>query len=270
MGLSSLEACYYFGPTDCGASGQVIELKVKTIFETLDVLTQISSLVGAKGNNFFPELHEVHKDDLRERLRSLRDVLADARMTLCVKAVDRLQQVIDATSESNQIAHAIVEVRRRVIDQVESEFYLCLTEEEKSLYTPTQFLFGDKVETAFPELSEDIVESAKCLALHRYTASVFHLMRAMEGAVQALSQKLNIPNASREWGKLLSDIKPKIEDMPKGNIRNEWSENFSLLYHVKQAWRNETMHPKQTYTEEEAKEVWAAVRSFIRNLASLV
>ena len=32
----------------------------------------------------------------------------------------------------------------------------------------------------------------------------------------------------------------------------------SNLYHVKLAWRNEVMHPKQTYTEEEALEVFAA------------
>jgi hypothetical protein len=76
----------------------MIELKVKKIFETQDVLTQISSYIGAKGESFYPELHEVHKDDLRDRLRSLKDVLVDAQMSMCVKAVDRLQLIMDKTT----------------------------------------------------------------------------------------------------------------------------------------------------------------------------
>jgi hypothetical protein len=248
----------------------MIELKIKTLLEAQDILTQMSSYIGAKGENFYPELHDVHKDNLRIWLRALRVVLLDAQMTMCVKGVDRLDRVMSVTSESNQITSAIVDVRTRIIDQVESEFYLSLTEQEKSLYAPTQSLFGTSVETAFPKLSEDIVEAAKCLALGRSTASVFHLMRTMEGAVQALSVQLSIADPLREWGKLLSDISPRVEAMPKGGQRNAWSENFTLLYHVKQAWRNDTMHPKQTYTEDEARSIYAAVRSFMQNLASLV
>ena len=39
---------------------------------------------------------------------------------------------------------------------------------------------------------------------------------------------------------------------------------------MKLAWRNEVMHPKQTYTEEEALEVFAASKAFMRELASVV
>jgi hypothetical protein len=52
--------------------------------------------------------------------------------------------------------------------------------------------------------------------------------------------------------------------------RDAWSESHSHLYHVKQAWRNGTMHPKKTYTQEEAEAVFAAVRVFMRHLAKLL
>jgi hypothetical protein len=55
-------------------------------------------------------------------------------------------------------------------------------------------------------------------------------------------------NVDLEWGKILSNMSPPIEAMPKGNEKKEWSAAFTLLMHVKQAWRNPTMHPKQTYT----------------------
>jgi hypothetical protein len=131
-------------------------------------------------------------------------------------------------------------------------------------------LFGPEVEDAFPSAVEDISEAGNCIAFSRYTAGVFHLMRAMECAVQRLSEALEIPDVDREWGKLLSDMEAKIKAMAKGDAKDSWSESHAHLYHVKQAWRNKTMHPKKTYTEEEAEAVWAAVRSFMRHLAKLL
>jgi len=138
------------------------------------------------------------------------------------------------------------------------------------LYEPDAPLFGDGVELAFPNARNDIAEAGSCLAAGRNTASVFHCMRAMEDAVKSLSTALEIPNPDREWGKLLSDISKRIENMPKGDIRDQWSESHSHLYHVKQAWRNSTMHPKKTYSEQDAKSVFDAVASFMRHLANLL
>lgn len=72
-----------------------------------------------------------------------------------------------------------------------------------------------------------------------------------------------------EWGLILANMKAPIEAM-QGAEKNNWSEVFPLLYHVKNCWRNATMHPKQTYTDEEAAEVYNAVKSFIRRAAKLI
>ncbi len=149
------------------------------------------------------------------------------------------------------------------------DFY-CLNSGANEYYNPKSPLFGEKVENRIPNASNDISEAGKCFATGRYTATVFHLMRAMEAAVQELSKSLRIAKIDREWGKLLSDIGSKIEEMEKGEERNKWSHAHATLYHVKQAWRNETMHPKATYTEEEAKEVFDAVKAFMRHLATLL
>jgi hypothetical protein len=42
------------------------------------------------------------------------------------------------------------------------------------------------------------------------------------------------------------------------------------LYNVKIGWRNEVMHPKQTYTADEAKTIFSSVELFIRDLAGLI
>jgi hypothetical protein len=43
----------------------------------------------------------------------------------------------------------------------------------------------------------------------------------------------------------------------------------AYLHHVKDAWRNTTMHPKRTYTEEEAERIFENAKAFMQGLAKL-
>jgi hypothetical protein len=52
--------------------------------------------------------------------------------------------------------------------------------------------------------------------------------------------------------------------------RNRFSQAHAHLFHAKNAWRNEVMHPKATYTDAEAEELLSAVKTFMNNLASLL
>lgn len=130
--------------------------------------------------------------------------------------------------------------------------------------------FGNEVSDKFPESAEDIFEGNRCFCVGRYTACIFHLMRAMEAALQHIALKLGVLNVEKEWGKILSDVDEKIKSMPKDKNKKQWSEIRANLYHVKECWRNETMHPKKTYTQSEAKAVFDAVNVFMNKLASKV
>jgi hypothetical protein len=176
-----------------------------------------------------------------------------------------------ATNVSNNIA----DLENRFIEELEDHKFWHLGENASYLCSQVE-LIGTEIESAFPKTIEDWDEAAKCLAFERPTACVFHLMRAMELAVQRLYSELGLTGEiEREWGKLLSDIGKSIEAMPNASpedkqARNKWSAAHTHLYHVKQAWRNEVMHPKQTYTEVEAKAVFDAVKSFMRHLSGLL
>ena len=185
------------------------------------------------------------------------------------------QRVYDYIDGGEQVTHKrlremLVDVLLRTGDDLEDRYFLVVPPEFVASFRQETPPFGNEVMDAFPHASEDISEAGKCLALDRSTAVVFHLMRAMESAVQALSAELGITKTDRVWGSLLSDMAAKIEAMPKGAERNKWSEGHTHLYHVKQAWRNDTMHPKQTYTFSEAKAIYEAVNVFMRHLATLV
>jgi hypothetical protein len=144
------------------------------------------------------------------------------------------------------------------------------------LYEQAEPLYGNDVDVAFPGfVAENISEAGKCLALDRGTACVFHLMRALDKVVQLLGEKLNVTiidknNVDLDWGIILANMVAPISAMPKGPAKNEWSEAHTLLVHVKQAWRHPTMHPKDTYTPEEATKIFDAVGSFMQHMAKLV
>jgi hypothetical protein len=133
--------------------------------------------------------------------------------------------------------------------------------------------WGEEIDSVFrsDNLSEDMREAGKCLALNRPTAAVFHLMRVMEAAVTKLAAHLGIESIAENWGVILSQIDGVTKTWPKRHpSKKPWEEGRNFLFHVKEAWRNETMHPKKTYTEEEAREVFDAVKTYMRCLARLL
>ncbi|MBS0234399.1 MAG: hypothetical protein JSR99_13050 [Proteobacteria bacterium] len=179
----------------------------------------------------------------------------------------------DFDAVSGLVKSHVRELRSRIETEFESKLMFCMSD-TYSKYWPTPQTQSDApaafLAEKFSESAYDLESASRCLALEQGTASVLHLMRAMESAVQKLAAKLGVGKVEKEWGKLLSDIGGKIELMPKGDSRDGWSEVHANLYHVKQAWRNKTMHPLEKYTPDEASEVFEACKVFMRHLAALL
>ena len=118
-------------------------------------------------------------------------------------------------------------------------------------------------------MTEDISEAAKCLSLDRPTACVFHLMRVMELAVQRFGDVLSVKLVTeKNWQVLLDQINAAIRKLDAKDAKTKaYAQAASHLYNVKVAWRNEVMHPKQTYTFEEAKAIFDNANTFINGLA---
>ncbi len=129
-------------------------------------------------------------------------------------------------------------------------------------------LFDSFVTDVFSQLTYDVVEAGNCLALNRTTACVFHLMRIMEFGVQRFGEKLGVPLVDETvWQKIMDQVNSRIKDMPekpaaKKRIKERYADIAGHLYNVKVAWRNPVMHPKRTYTPEEAERLFDAVKKF--------
>lgn len=130
---------------------------------------------------------------------------------------------------------------------------------------------GDEVVKRFPDLATDIDEAGKCFACGRFTATVFHLMRVMEAGLQEFGRVLGVTFPDKKvWQVVLQEADKAIRQLdtkdPKTAPKSQVSAN---LYAVKLAWRNEVMHPKGTYTEEETAPLGEAVKAFMKALVDV-
>ena len=141
--------------------------------------------------------------------------------------------------------------------------------------------FGSEVADKFPSASYDIDEASRCLALGRYTAAVFHLMRIMEIGIRGMSRCLGVPDpikqAERNWWAIQRKIKEAMEERGGNSALKRWArpedqavfeDACAFLDAVRNAWRNATMHVENKYTDEEADTIYRAVKMFTRKLAS--
>jgi hypothetical protein len=178
-----------------------------------------------------------------------------------------------------EAAEILTSLISRLQDEFNSRFILYLNDQEQHQYEQTSPLLGQEFANKFSrEGAYELDEAAKCLALGRSTAAVFHLMRLMEIGIKSIARCLRIPDpikpAERNWGFVLGEIKKGIE--------NKWSTSasrnsgdgafFESLYAtldaVRNPWRNATMHVESKYTEAEAQHIFNAVAGFMRKLAS--
>jgi hypothetical protein len=133
-------------------------------------------------------------------------------------------------------------------------------------------MFGAEVNSQFPEIQFDMIEAGNCYASGRGTACVFHLMRIMEVGVQRFGSKLNVTLVNeKNWQNILDEVNKAIKSLPPKDLATKaMSEASANLYAVKLAWRNEVMHPKDTYTLEESENLVRQVKLFMEQLASII
>ena len=87
-----------------------------------------------------------------------------------------------------------------------------------------------------------------------------------------LGTKLGVSFTSdKNWQNILDEINKSLKSLPaKDASTKAISEASANLYAVKLAWRNQVMHPHDTYTLEEAKNLLGLVKIFMGQLSSVV
>ena len=195
-------------------------------------------------------------------------------LSLSVMTIHRIVNVLsqnDVTYDMvNLYANGLTE---RIMDEMKLKTFFSIEPTSLSLITEKN-LFGQDVMVSFPSAIVDIEEAGKCLAFERWTASVFHLMRVMEVGLRVLGNTLNIPpDINPSWERILKKCddeskKPFNQKSPEWQNDSQFFESATAMLHsVKNSWRNPTMHIERIYTEEQAEDIWNAVKGFMRQLS---
>ena len=151
---------------------------------------------------------------------------------------------------------------------------------EKNEYF-NDFQFGDDFNRKFKTLMGEVELAGRCYAHGLNTACVFHLMRVMESGVQYFGRRMGVSLVKTHpgrrvhelsWQNILDEINPKLKALPEATAlqKRKFEEIVAIKSHleaVKDAWRNPTMHPRESYDSIQALNIIYHVRSFMNDLA---
>lgn len=193
---------------------------------------------------------------------SARSLIRSFNDTLTTREVDLLIQQSYAVFANQMMQWHLI-----ALDKTEAELFANGLETE----------FGSGAAEKFPSLIEDMAEACKCLSVGRGTASVFHLMRVLEGVVKAVWLSLDAaPTNSnlRGWGDYRKEIDLYLDGKNNSPRLPDWKQREPFyrdahadLNTVYRAWRNPTMHLEKTYSPERAKDILAATKTLIKHVA---
>jgi len=212
-------------------------------------------------------------------LEWLHSTLSEMSLPMSHIGAKRLLDFINSDGEKklSKLQLAIDKLTERITDELQSQFLMSIPANRIQFYDTDGEFLGGRVLQHFPDLAEDASEAGNCFAFGRYTACVFHLMRIMENVVQQFATKLEATQKdgtvldvkNEEWLRIEQAIGRAIEPRPKGEEKEKCAATLAALSAVRAGWRNPTMHPKATYTEDEAGALITAVKLFVKEFSEL-
>lgn len=163
--------------------------------------------------------------------------------------------------------------------EMKSKMFVFLPHHRRKYFIPSKFI-PNTIEEPFPLARNELVEAGKCFAFDRYTASVFHCMRAIEIGLRAMAVHLAIdefkyPLEQADWEGIIRKIESKIlgmKDLPRTAEKDD-SQNFNSsaameFRYFKDGWRVRVAHTRETYDETSAIRVLEHAVTFIEILSS--
>jgi hypothetical protein len=147
------------------------------------------------------------KQNIISSLIQTRDELRILGAQFTLLKVDSFLSDLDKDVVTNEDAHNYC---KSINDRLADEFGLIglfvIDQKQMEYIDPREPLFGQDFNMRFAKAGVfELDEAAKCLALGRPTACVFHLMRLMEIGIGAVARCLQIPDpvkpSERNWGK---------------------------------------------------------------------
>jgi hypothetical protein len=260
--------------------------------KTYHISLSIDRLSGSKPVSIWADAE--HRVNLRLVLEELRDVCAKSELPVTKLKVEYLltcfsnaedpnnsqAQTLRQNLPNHMIAHSLHEIRDRIIDELSTKIFFQLPHSRKGLFENPKESWEEIIDR-FPEATIDIEESAKCFALSRYAASVFHSIQTIEHGLIDLGKFLSVQDPISGWTAVSNELKRIVSK--KYPDRTDFErQHFSFIEQLqgtvealKNAWRNKISHAQgrlvlmtADFSPDIAEEIRSATRGFMRRLAT--
>jgi hypothetical protein len=196
----------------------------------------------------------------------------------CQRTMKRMQDK-NMVLTCGEIGNELENLRTRVEDEFSRHLFLHLTLREADIFQNPE-KHWENVASRFPKMRYNIEESAKCFALNRYGAAVFHVLQIAEYGVIQVGDLLGVLGDKPGWSclKRLQDLiaVPYPQRIPLARQHTKLLEDVvPLAVVVKDSWRHKLDHVDNQirwvdtdFSPQVAEEIISATRGFMRKLAS--
>lgn len=204
-------------------------------------------------------------------------------LEFAVNAARRLRKA--ATKEDygsptlESIRSAVQEVDHIVRDELAKRELFFVPSDRAHFYNEPLSGWGE-LEKAFPSAVFDAEEAAKCLALDRGTACVFHCMRILQIGMASMARAMNASITNPEdqnWSRVIESINARLREVQPGYAKaSEMSEDDRRFFaqpalqfmYFKDAFRNYVMHRPMKFDAKGAESVFNHTRETMALLAT--
>lgn len=182
--------------------------------------------------------------------------------------------------ELNGLRALLTAVQEVIFLGMHDVVFVPIPESQGQMYDHPHRWFGLHASVAFPDAQSDIADCCRCFSLRLWTASVFHAMNIVQRAIEwlAIDWKVTVPGAveAATWGAIIDKLsaarQQPNEDQSLTAAEKKREVQFrstivTQLGAITEAYRNQIMHARVVYTEEEARHIIDVTKAMMGKLA---
>ena len=215
-------------------------------------------------------LEDAHAVDLmRARIAAIETDLTKALedFGFTSGSLRRLRETLrDPRAAAADLSARINDVRLDMADDAENVFVMTLSAAEHRLFH-NELERAVEVGLFFDAAAYDYREAARCLALDRNTAAVFHTVRCLEAFLLEFASQLNVlpkKTQDRSWGRMLKELEAAVAWLKiQGKPVAEFEGFLARLLALKDPLRNATMHLDHSYDAGTAAAAFATLNALL-------
>jgi hypothetical protein len=263
---------------------QIVSLLEMIEFQAREFLHLLNALVAVKNDLEQRDVAVLSESEQQGMLR-----WADEAKRVCGKYgmdvsyyTGRIENKAQRPDEFKpSMASVVNELRHCILKELRDRKFMFIPIEE-SKYYDQEALFGQEIQSRFPQANAEISAAGNCYATGNYTACVFHLMRAVEIGARCMVTRLGVhahlngqPLELCDWGTLIAALQKGVDTLATGTRTDmRKKKRFEFYNHAvgsfrnfKDAWRNHVSHTREMYQPGKTKDIMDNTRQFMTHLA---